>query len=175
MTKTAMISVFALLLAARGTAAQTDRHLHVRGNTHSMRDEHEEMLWKLEDFSKGSDRVATAARALMMELKPHFGVEERIALPPIGLAQRLVETKEVAGLQSWLLPITDSLAAVVPVLIADHKRIDRARLALRSAARSHDAHAVVALTDDLARHMQSEEELYFPLGLLVGEIVRKRM
>lgn len=170
MTKTTLL---ALLLSAQSAWAQ-DHHAHAPDIPMSMRDEHEEIQWALADAMKQPGEVGAAAKALQAVLHPHFVREEQIALPPLGLIRRLAEMQDVQGLEGWLLPRTDSLRAELPRMLKEHETIGIEREKLEHAARAAGNEAAVQLAQELGRHALSEEEMFYPMALLVGEIVRFR-
>jgi hypothetical protein len=167
------IAAFVLALSATTLSAQ-DRHVHHPDLPKSMRDDHEEIMWALQQAVEQPGAIGAQARELERILRPHFEREEKIALPPLGVIRRLVEIKDVAEMQHWILPITDSLTAELPRMLAEHRSINAARERLAQVARQHNAAAVVAFTDELGRHAQAEEELFYPMAVLVGEVVRAR-
>lgn len=139
----------------------------------SMRLEHEEIHGALVRATKLSGRVGEAARALAAVLHPHFVREEEIALPPLGLLAPLARGEPAADMRD-VLPMTDALRAELPRMLEEHEAIRAATLRLAEVARAGRDAKVVDLTEKLALHAQSEEELFYPAALLVGELVRAR-
>jgi hypothetical protein len=174
MKKLITISALAVLFVSQPGMAQDARHKHPRDIPRTMKDEHEEVQWKLQDAMKLPGQVGVKARALAKELEPHFIIEERIALPPIAIAQNLVDMQDVSGFQNWVIAVTDSLALVMPELKQQHIRIDEANKELARAARAAGRTEVVTLTQELTRIAALEEEVFYPIGILVGEVVRNR-
>ena len=174
MKKLIMTSVLAVLLVSQSGMAQDARHKHARAIPRSLKDEHEELQWKLQDAMKLPGEVGVKARALAKELEPHFNIEERIALPPIAIAQNLVDMQDVSGFKNWVIAVTDSLVLILPKLKQEHVRIDAANQDLANAARAAGRKDVLAMTQDLSRHSALEEEVFYPIGILVGEVVRSR-
>ena len=117
--------------------------------------------------------VGAAARELAAALHPHFVREEQIALPPLGLLAPLARgefTPEMRG----VLPMTDALRAELPRMLEEHKAIRAATIRLGDAARAEGDTAVARLAEQLELHAQSEEELFYPAAVLVGDLVRAR-
>ncbi|HET9438731.1 MAG TPA: hemerythrin domain-containing protein [Longimicrobiales bacterium] len=168
------IGVFALALGTQTLSAQ-EHHAHRADVPKSMRDEHEEIVWGLENALKQPGEVGARARDLEKVLHPHFVREEQIALPPLGVLNRLIEIREVEQMQHWILPITDSLRAELPGMLAAHKVIAAACAQLGEAAKAVGNKEVMKLSEELLRHARAEEEMYYPMAILVGEIVRGRM
>ena len=71
-------------------------------------------------------------------------------------------------------PMTDSLRRELPRMLEEHKTIRDATIRLGEVARAEGNAAVERLAEQLKLHAQSEEELFYPAALLVGELVRAR-
>ena len=139
----------------------------------SIQVEHEEIHSELVAATKADGRVGEAARALAAVLHPHFVREEQIALPPLGLLAPLARGEPVTEMQG-VLAMTDSLKAELPRMLEEHKAIHAATTRLGDAARAEGNAAVVHLAEKLAIHAQSEEEVFYPAAILVGDLVRAR-
>ena len=70
--------------------------------------------------------------------------------------------------------MTDALRAELPRMLEEHKAISAATIRLRDAARAGHNAAVERLADQLLLHARSEEELFYPAAILVGDVVRSR-
>ena len=139
----------------------------------SMRAEHEEIHAALERATQASGRVGEAARALAKVLHPHFVREEQIALPPLGLLAPLARGEFTEAMLD-VLPMTDSLRAELPHMLEEHVAIRTATQKLGEVARAERNPPVMRLAEQLALHATSEEEMFYPAGVLVGDIVRAR-
>jgi hypothetical protein len=139
----------------------------------SMRQEHAEIHKALERATTAPGNVGAAARALAKVLHPHFEREEQIALPPLGLLAPLARG-EFAPAMLDVLPMTDSLRSELPRMIEEHRAIRVATAKLAEVARAERNTEVARLAEQLALHAQSEEELFYPAAILVGDIVRAR-
>jgi hypothetical protein len=161
-------------LPARAVAAQEHAHPASPAIPMSMRAEHREIHESLERATKLPGRVGAAARELAAVLHPHFVREEQIALPPLGLLAALARGDSAAPMRG-VLPMTDSLRAELPRMLEEHVAIRAATMKLRDVARAERNASVVALAEELARHARSEEELFYPAAVLVGDVVRMRL
>jgi hypothetical protein len=150
-----------------GAAMQPSRF----GIPESIRVEHEKIHAELERATTLPGRVGAAARELAAVLHPHFVREEQIALPPLGLLAPLARGESDVAMQA-VLPMTDSLRAELPRMLEEHKAIRAATLRLGEAARADKNDAVIQLAEQLKAHAQSEEELFYPAAVLVGDLVR---
>jgi iron-sulfur cluster repair protein YtfE (RIC family) len=153
-----------------GKAAAAQSHLEIPS---ALRAEHAEIHARLEAATKLAGATGEAARALAAVLHPHFVREEQIALPPLGLLERLghgAYEDEMAA----VLPLTDSLQAELPRMLEEHKAIAEATRRLRSTAAAENNAEVTELAEELLLHARNEEEVTYPAALLVGEVVRSR-
>jgi hypothetical protein len=100
--------------------------------------------------------------------------EEQIALPPLGLLQALARGEFTPEMRD-VLPMTDSLRAELPRMLEEHKAIRAATERLGDAARAEKNAAVARLAEQLVMHARSEEEVFYPTAVLVGDVVRSRL
>lgn len=140
----------------------------------SMRVEHEEIHEALVRATKEPGRIGAAARELATVLHPHFVREEQIALPPLGLLAPLAQGEMTSEMRE-VLPMTDSLRAELPRMLEEHEAIRAATIRLGEVAHAEGNAPVERLAEQLKLHAQSEEELFYPAALLVGDLVRARM
>lgn len=139
----------------------------------SMRIEHEAIHDALVRATGAPGRVGEAARELAAILHPHFVREEQIALPPLGLLGPLARG-EFADAMLRVLPMTDSLRAELPKMLREHEAIAAAAQRLADVAREEGAAEVEQLAHQLQLHARSEEEIFYPAAVLVGDLVRAR-
>ena len=139
----------------------------------SVRAEHEEIHAALVRATKAAGPVGAAARELANVLHPHFVREEEIALPPLGLLAALARGETTPHTRE-VLEMTDALRAELPRMLEEHKAIRAATLRLRDAAHTARNAEVEELAHTLALHAQSEEEIFYPAAVLVGDVVRAR-
>ncbi len=175
-----LITIALSLGAGLPAAAQVHAHPTAPGQRErigipaSIRMEHEEIHAALTKATSAPGRVGAAARELAAVLHPHFVREEQIALPPLGLLAPLSRGEFTASMRD-VLPMTDSLRAELPRMLEEHRAIRAATTKLGEEARAAGNTTVVRLTEQLKLHAQSEEELFYPAAVLVGDLVRARM
>src|SRR5687767_3576506 len=136
-----------------------DSHQTAHGNIpSSIRAEHREVQEALERAARLRGRTGAAARALATVLQPHFVREEQIALPPLSMLAPLARSDR-AAVPAWLLPMTDSLRRELPQMLREHVAIRTATQRLADAARAEGQSSAVQLSQKLAMHARSEEEV----------------
>lgn len=139
----------------------------------SLKAEHHAIHEELDQATKLAGPVGAAARDLTAVLHPHFVREDQIALPPLGLLAPLARGEFSPDMLD-VLPMTDALRVELPRMLEEHKAIRAATLRLRQAAEAAGNARVVELTQTLAAHAQTEEELFYPTAVLIGDLVRAR-
>lgn len=137
----------------------------------SLRAEHHAIHEELERATGLPGPVGMAARELAAVLHPHFVREDQIALPPLGLLAPLARGEYTPDMLA-VLPLTDSLRAELPRMLEEHKAIRAATVRLGEVARAAGNDRVVKLAETLVQHALSEEELFYPAAVLVGDLVR---
>lgn len=144
------------------------------GIPESMRIEHAEIHAELERMTRMPGRIGTAAGELAAVLHRHFTREEQIALPPLSLLEPLARGEATSNMLA-VLPMTDALRAELPRMLEEHKAIRAATMRLRDIARAERDAAAEHFADKLALHARSEEEMFYPAAVLVGDLVRARV
>ena len=170
----AIISLGAALSTAGAAGAQAHSHAAAFPIPESMQAEHAELHVALEHAAQASGRVGDAARQLAAVLHPHFVREEQIALPPLGLLGPLAQGEWRPEMRD-VLHMTDSLRAELPQMLREHEAVAAAAQNLESIAHMDGDAEAEELARALQRHASSEEELFYPAAVLVGELVRARM
>jgi hypothetical protein len=139
----------------------------------SMKVEHAEIHGELVAATKLPGRVGEAARELAKVLHPHFVREEEIALPPLALLRPLSMGESSPAMRD-VLAMTDALRAELPQMLREHQVIGEHARRLEQAAREENNPEVEALAKALQLHARSEEEIFYPAAILVGDLVRAR-
>ena len=148
-------------------------HEHELQIPEALQHEHQEVEAALRLATETPGEVGAAAREVERLLRPHFRREEEIALRPLGLLPQLVRNEPIR-VPDWLLPMTDSLRAELPEMMDDHKVVHHAVQKLGQAATTAGDARAVQVAQRLARHARAEEEIYYPMAVLIGEVVQYR-
>ena len=138
--------------------------------------------WALCEAPNSSATTATeairvtgeAAKAIAKVLHAHFVKEEEYALPPLGLLPALAYDNFERGMAD-VLAMTDTLAAELPQMLAEHKQIVAALEKLIAAAKAEQHSDVVTFAEKLMLHALAEEQVAYPTALLIGRYVKARL
>ena len=139
-----------------------------------LKSEHEELHAELAKATKVSGKIGDAAKAVAKILHPHFVKEEEYALPPLGLLSLLAEGKLTPEMRQ-VLQMTDRLKAELRQMLEEHKAIVAALKSLSSVAKRERKMEYVHFADKLIAHAKTEEEVFYPTAILIGEYVKLRL
>ncbi len=133
--------------------------------------EHDDLHSELQTIMNEKGKVGEAARAVAKILHPHFVKEEIYALPPLGLLAALANGERTAAMKEVLV-MTDRLRDELPAMMEEHKAIVASLRVLVNVARAEKKLEIARFAEQLIVHAHTEEEIYYPAALLVGEFVR---
>lgn len=139
-----------------------------------LRSEHDELHVELARATKVKGKIGTAAQAVATILHSHFVKEEKYALPPLGLLPLLAKGKVTAEMAE-VLTLTDRLKAELPQMLQEHRAIVAALDNLLAAAKKEKKSAYARFAKNLMLHAQTEEEVFYPAALLVGEYLKLKL
>jgi hypothetical protein len=139
-----------------------------------LQQEHEQLHAELRRVTQAEGAVGEAARRLARLMHPHFVKEDEIALPPLGLLEKLAAGRFDPGMAA-VLSLTDRLRAELPQMLDEHRTIVAALERLEDAARRAGRDDVIAFAQALKLHAETEEQVMYPAAILVGELVRRQL
>ena len=137
----------------------------------AMQAEHAELHEELYAATQAPEPIGSAAQAVADALHAHFGKEEEIALPPLGLLPALAAGERGPEL-AQVLPLTERLRADLPQMLAEHGAIVAALEKLVAAAEAAGEPRYVRFAEKLKLHARNEEEVSYPTAILIGEYVK---
>jgi hypothetical protein len=130
--------------------------------------EHEELHKILSIAINEGGATGDAAKAVAKVLNPHFEKEEQYALPPLGLLEVVTLGKSHPEMGD-VLRLTDKLKAEMSQMVQEHKAIVRELNDLFKAAIKEKKPEYVHFAEKLTLHAQTEEEIFYPAAILIGE------
>lgn len=140
----------------------------------TMEIEHEELHAKLRKGTAERGSIGKAAKRLTSMMHPHFVKEEDFALPPLGLLPSLSKGKVNPDMKGILL-MTDKLKAELNQMLKEHEEILAALEKLTASAKEGNKLEYVRFAERLTLHAQTEEEIYYPGVMLVGEYLKPKL
>jgi hypothetical protein len=135
--------------------------------------EHEELHKELSAAIESGGETGRAANAVAELLHPHFVKEEEYALPPLGLLQS-VAREQFEPEMVEVLSLTDRLKADLPEMVSEHQAVVAALEDLRAAAAAENKPEFGRFAEKLVLHARTEEMVFYPAAILVGEYVRTK-
>jgi hypothetical protein len=133
--------------------------------------EHEELHEQLAKITQLPGRIGEAAKAVAKILHPHFVKEEAYALPALGVLAPLTEGKATPDIGD-VLSMTERLKAELPQMLEEHKAIVAALNHLIEVAIQENQPEYAHFAEQLMRHAQAEEDVFYPIAVLISEYVK---
>lgn len=133
--------------------------------------DHEAIHQELSKLITAGGKVGEAAQALAEALHPHFRSEEQYAMPPLSLLAPLAEGKLEEGMFE-IIPLVDHLKSELPQMLAEHQAIIAALGNLKRAGENERNQDALSFVERLTLHAQTEEQVYYPAAILVGDYLR---
>jgi hypothetical protein len=136
--------------------------------------EHEELHDELRKGTAEGGAVGEAAKVVAKILHPHFVKEEEYAMPPLGLLPLLAEGNVTPDMKD-ALAMTDKLKPELSQMLKEHREIVAALQELIAAAKKENKIKYVRFADKLILHAQTEEKVYYPTIILIGEYLKQKI
>ena len=136
--------------------------------------QHDKLREKLAQAMNEGGKTAEAAKALAAILRPHVAKEEDFGLPALGLLPHLVAGK-VSPAMRGVIVMTDKLKAQYQQMLAEHDAIHAAIRKLMEAAEEENKPQYVSFAHKLILHARTEEEVFYPAGILIGEYLKLKL
>ncbi len=104
-------------------------------------------------------------------MQHHFKEEENFVLPPLGLLPLLTSAK-LPEQNKAVIQLCEKLKSQLTHLNVEHKLIKAYMEELMLAAAKDDHFEIIAFEQELQRHAKTEEEVFFPTAILIGEYLK---
>jgi hemerythrin-like domain-containing protein len=137
-------------------------------------EDHEEMFFRLQEAVDSGGKVGEAARKLLAVMKPHAENEEKFALPPLGLLPALINGGAEFEMADAVM-LTETLRDEMPRMLSEHKAILDEVDQLADAARQEGKLQFLDLSTMMKRHVEEEEQVYYPAAELVGAFLKVKL
>ena len=119
-------------------------------------------------------KTANAAWEVTRVLLPHVYREESFAIPPLLLLPKLARGEFDPDMES-MLQKTEIMKSEFPRMLEEHKSIVAALQKLLQASTSEGHVGFARLAQRLILHAQTEEEIFYPASILVGEYLKLKL
>jgi hemerythrin superfamily protein len=136
--------------------------------------EHEELREELQKAAAAGGKTGEAAQHVLKVLHPHILLEEEFAIPPLCLLPRLARGEVTADMRRALSQ-SMMLKTQLPRMLEEHKLIVEALRRLMQAAQEEGLAGFARLARKMIVHAQTEEEIFYPASILVGEYLKLKL
>jgi hypothetical protein len=137
----------------------------------AIKKEHENILNLLKNFVSLQDSAGGAARKLENLVQHHFAEEEDYVLPPLGLLP-LLANGTIPEQSKEIIALTQKLKENMDHLSAEHQMIKAYISELKEVAPKERLPDIIKFENEVSTHAMTEEEIYFPAAMLVGEYLK---
>ena len=137
----------------------------------SLKKTHSELLQQLHQFTLIKDSSATVALTLEELMLHHFSEEEDYILPPLGLLPPLSKGQFPEHPQEIII-LSEKAKSQMDHMSAEHQLITAYIEELKQASAEENQPAIIVFEKEVSKHALSEEEVYFPAAIMVGEYLK---
>lgn len=137
----------------------------------SIKKEHEYFLGKIHKMTLFNDSAGQIAIKLNELLQHHFKEEEDFVLPPLGLLSSLAngilpeQSKEI-------ILLSEKLKSESSHIHAEHQMVRIFLNDLKEFSSSENLPEIIEFENELLKHANTEEEIFFPSAIVVGEYLK---
>lgn len=137
----------------------------------SIKKEHEYLLEKIHEITLFQDSTGLAAVKLNDLMQHHFKEEEDFVLPPLGLLPLLTSGK-LPEQSKEVIELCEKLKSQISHLSVEHQLIKAYMDELMQAASNENHLEIIEFEQELQKHARTEEEVFFPTAILIGEYLK---
>ena len=127
-----------------------------------------EQIHKMTLYEDSSGRVALKIEDLM---KHHFKEEDDFILPSLGLLPSLANGLLPAQSKEVIL-LSENVKSMLNHMSAEHQLIEAFIEELKQASEKENLPEIIEFEKEVKQHASSEEEVYFPAAILIGEYLK---
>ena len=139
----------------------------------SLKKTHAELLQQLHQFTLIKDSSTTVALKLEELMLHHFLEEEDYILPQLGLLPSLSKGQFPEHPQEIII-LSEKAKSQMDHMSAEHQLIIAYIEELKQASTEENQPAIISFEKQVSKHALSEEEVYFPAAIMVGEYLKLR-
>lgn len=137
----------------------------------TLKNVHAELLAQLHQFTLIKDSSAKFSLKLQELMLHHFKEEEDFVLPPLGLLPSLA-SGQLPEKTNDIIKFNGNIRSQMDHLSAEHQLIKAYIEELKQASTAENQPGILEFGKEVSKHAVSEEEVYFPAAILVGEYLK---
>ncbi|MFZ1806300.1 MAG: hemerythrin domain-containing protein [Cyclobacteriaceae bacterium] len=140
----------------------------------SIRVEHESLLDQINAITLFQDSTGFVATEIEELMQHHFAEEEDFVLPPLGLLPLLASGK-IPEQSKEVIQLAEKLKSQLTHMTLEHQMINALMAQLKEVATQENHPEVIDFESTVHKHAVTEEEVYFPAAILVGEYLKLKL
>jgi hypothetical protein len=140
----------------------------------SIKKDHENLLDQIHRITLFQDSAGLVAIKLNDLMQHHFKEEEDFVLPPLGLLPLLTSGK-LPEQSKEVIQLCEKLKSQLLHLSVEHQLIKAYMDELMQAAANENHPEIIELEQELQKHANTEEEVFFPAAILIGEYLKLKV
>lgn len=137
----------------------------------SIKKTHEHLLEQIHGMTFYKDSSSQAAIKLENFMLHHFRDEEDLILPLLGLLPSLTKDK-IPEHSKEIIRLSENVKLELNHMSAEHQLIKAFMNELKQAAATENLRAIVKFENEVLKHASSEEEVFFPTSILIGDYLK---
>ena len=140
----------------------------------SIKETHLAILERIQKMTMYNDSSAGIAMKLDSLMQHHFKEEEDLILPPLGLLPSLAndqmpeQTKDV-------IRLSENIKTMMTHMSVEHQLIAAYIKELKQASTMENQAEIMEFEKEVIKHAVSEEEIFFPAAIMVGEYLKLKL
>ena len=137
----------------------------------SIKNTHVKLLAQIHQFTLIQDSSGRVALKIEDFMQHHFKEEEDFMLPTLGLLPLLING-QLPEKKETIIALSEKATAAMDHMSAEHQLITAYIKELKQASKKDNLPKVIAFENDVVQHAESEEEVFFPTAILIGEYLK---
>lgn len=137
----------------------------------AIKKEHEYFLEKIHKITLFHDSTGLAAVKLNDLMQHHFKEEEDYVLAPLGLLP-LLTSGNLPEQSNEVIQLCEKLKSQISHLSVEHQLIKAYMDELMQVAATENHPEIIEFEQELQKHAKTEEEVFFPTAILIGEYLK---
>ena len=139
----------------------------------SIKETHANLLEQIHKMTLYEDSSSQIALKLEDLMKHHFQEEEDLILPILGLLPSLANEQIPEQIDDMIL-LSKNVRSQMDHMSAEHQLINAYIGELKEAADKKNLPEIIEFENEIIQHAISEEEVFYPTAILVGEYLELR-
>ena len=139
----------------------------------SIKKTHEYLLAQIQKMTSYKDSSGRVAKKLEELMQHHFQEEEDLILPPLGLLP-LLANGQIPEQSEDVILLSENVKSMLNHMSVEHQLINAYIKELIEASNKENLPEIIKFENEVIKHAISEEEVFFPASILIGEYLKLR-